>query len=288
MVLQGFVLGLAAALAFGVADFIAAIVVRKIGGNKLLVVTHIATVGIATPYLFLGANLDAIPFLLFPVFAAVSLLLVASLVSFYKGLQLGSVAIVSPIVSAHLVIVILLSVFILGEQIGLIQMMGVGVAVGGVIAASMHVGGSYPRPYRSSKGLLFALVAMLGAGFFVFALGTLPRAVGWFLAIYLIRLITLALLLVAQKGMPNLAWRNTSVKYTLVAVLVGLLQFVGLAAYAMGTQVGSISVAAAAFSVYPIVPIIGGLVIFRERLVTRQSLGLASVLAGLVVLGISG
>ena len=287
MVLEGFVLGLVAALTFGVADFVAAIVARKIGITRLLVVTHVAGVGIATPYLLFGANLHGIPFLFLPAFAVVSLLLIATLVSYYKGLQLGPVALVSPIVSAHLVVVILLSVLVLGERMGSVQIIGMAAAVGGVIIASMALDRSHPDKHQSSKGLWFALAATLGGGFFVFALGALSREVGWFFAIYVVRLITLFILLGAQRAMPNLAWRTVSTKYILVAALVGILQFGGLAAYAMGTQVGPISIVAAAFSVYPIVPMVGGLIVFRERLASRQAFGLATVLAGLMVLAMN-
>ena len=55
----------------------------------------------------------------------------------------------------------------------------------------------------------------------------------------------------------------------------------------MGTNIAPISIVAASFSVYPIIPVIGGLVVFRERLVPRQAMGVATALGGLVVLGLA-
>lgn len=287
MVLEGFVLGLVAAFTFGFADFIAAVAARKMGITRLLLITHIASVGVATPYLVFAADLDGVSLAFLPVFAAVSVLLIAILVSFYKGLQLAPVALVSPVVSAHVVLVILLSVLFMGEQIGPVQIMGMAAAVGGVMLASMTLAGGHPGNRQTMKGLRFAIAATVGGGFWVFAMGALSKEVGWFSTIYLVRVITLILLLAAQTGMRNVEWRTLSVKQALPAVLVGILQICGLAAYTIGAQVGAISITAAAFSVYPIIPIIGGLVVFRERIASRQALGLASVLAGLLVLGIT-
>jgi drug/metabolite transporter (DMT)-like permease len=207
------------------------------------------------------------------------------LISFYKGIQVGPVALVSPIVSAHIVIVIPLSVVFLGERMGPIQITGVTVAMAGVMLASFTVDRSRQDNQRPNKGLLFALGAAVGAGFFVFTLGILSREVGWFLAIYVVRLISLGFVLAAQKTVRSQPWKEIPIKLIMAAALVGTLQIVGLAAYTMGAEVGSISIVATTFSIYPIIPMVGGLVILRERLVSRQAVGLASVLTGLLVLG---
>ena len=153
--------------------------------------------------------------------------------------------------------------------------------------ASMALDKSQLGNQQSGKGVWFAIIATLSAGFLVFALGALSKEVGWFLAIYMARLITLCLVVAAQKSIHTWAWQGLPIIHIAAAALVGILQFGGLAAYTMGAQVGPISIAVAAFSVYPIIPMVGGLIYFRERLASRQVLGLASVLAGLLVLSVS-
>ncbi|MDP6228655.1 MAG: hypothetical protein QF714_13275 [Dehalococcoidia bacterium] len=134
---------------------------------------------------------------------------------------------------------------------------------------------------------MFALAAAVGAGFFVFTLGILSREVGWFLAIYVVRLIGLGIVLAAQRAVRSQPWKEVPIKLILAAALVGALQIVGLAAYTIGAQIGMISVVATTFSVYPIIPMVGGLVLLREKLASRQAVGLASVLTGLLVLGMA-
>jgi len=170
---------------------------------------------------------------------------------------------------------------------GPVQITGVAVAMAGVMLASFTIDRSRQGDNRPNKGLLFALGAAVGAGFLVFALGILSREVGWFLAVYVVRLISLGLVLAAQKAIRSQPWKEIPIKLILAAALVGTLQIVGLGAYTMGAEIGSISVVATTFSVYPIIPMVGGLVLLREKLASKQAVGLASVLTGLLLLGMA-
>ena len=59
----------------------------------------------------------------------------------------------------------------------------------------------------------------------------------------------------------------------------------GVAFFARGDQVGLISITAASSSAYPIIPLIGGLVLLHERLARWQAAGVVLILVGLVLLG---
>ena len=56
--------------------------------------------------------------------------------------------------------------------------------------------------------------------------------------------------------------------------------------FARGNQVGLVAVTAAVSSAYPVIPLIGGLLFFRERLLRQQVGGAILILAGLVLLGL--
>ncbi len=68
---------------------------------------------------------------------------------------------------------------------------------------------------------------------------------------------------------------------------MGMLEVGSLFAFARGAEIGVISIVAAASTTYPIVPILGGLVLFRERLGPTQFVGLGVVVASLVMLGLN-
>ena len=78
----------------------------------------------------------------------------------------------------------------------------------------------------------------------------------------------------SQRGL-GIAW----------AVGVGLVDAAGVAFFARGDQVGLISITAASSSAYPIIPLLGGLVLLHERIARWQAVGVVLILAGLVLLG---
>ena len=283
MVLESFSLGLMAAVVFGAADLIAAVAVRRMGIIRLMLWTHIAAVVIATPYLLLGAELHAIPLTDLALLGGLSALILSGLVTFYKGLQAGPVALVSPIVSAHLILVILLSVLFLGEHLGPVQVLGIAIAIIGIVLASMTVDSPSLGRLHLGKGVSYALLTMVTSGLFVFGIGALSQEFGWFLPIYLVRVASLTILVPVQRATRSMPLWSPSLTLVFVAAIVGILQFTGLAAYAMGAQAGSVSLVAAGFAIYPIIPMVGGVIFFQERLVPRQALGLASVPVGLLV-----
>jgi uncharacterized membrane protein len=74
---------------------------------------------------------------------------------------------------------------------------------------------------------------------------------------------------------PGLTW----------AVAAGLADAAGLIFFTRGDQVGLIAVTGAVSSAYPVIPLIGGLLVFRERLMPQQAGGAVLILAGLILLG---
>ena len=288
MIPQSFVLGLGAAITFGVADFVAVAVARRIGTMSVLVWTHIGGLLVSTPYLLLKADVHTIPVAYWPFFGILALLILVATTSFYKAVQTSPISLVSPIVSAHLVVVILLSVTFMGERTGTVQLVGISLALAGVVLASMTVSNPHISMPHLSKGIVLGITAMLSAGLFVFGIGNLSQELGWFLPIYVVRLCTFTVLLPTNLMIRGRSWRGLlPSSHVLTAILVGVLQFIGLAAYAMGAQIGPISVVAASFSVYPVIPVIGGFILFKEKLAPRQTMGVVSALGGLVILGLA-
>jgi drug/metabolite transporter (DMT)-like permease len=72
-----------------------------------------------------------------------------------------------------------------------------------------------------------------------------------------------------------------------LAVLVGVMELVGTIAYARGAEVGLVSIVTAASATYPLIPVLGGVVLLHERPVPTQYLGIAMVIGGLLLLGVA-
>ena len=280
-------LGLTAAVIFGIADLLAVIVARRTSIPRLLLWVHLGGFIVGVPYLVLAADLGAVSPQLWALLGVLSIIFLGMQSTFYKALKVGSVALVIPIMSAHLIIVIFLSTIFLGERLESIQMLGISIAMVGLLMATMTLQTNNPAGGQLGKGVFYALLTMVGAGVFIFGIGALSKEIGWFLPIFLVRTGSFFILLPVQRLAQAAPWWSPSPKLVFIAIVVGALQFSGMAAYASGAQMGSVSLVAATFSIYPIIPMIGGVILLRERIVPRQAAGLASICAGLLILGMT-
>jgi uncharacterized membrane protein len=158
-------------------------------------------------------------------------------------------------------------------------------APGGLTPGIPVPGPSAGNTAAPAIGVAFGLIAALcyGVGGFMIARYTLR--LGWLVPVVVARggaiVILLGLLATPLRGpagarlAPGLAW----------AVAAGLADAAGLIFFTRGDQVGLVAVTGAVSSAYPVIPLIGGLLVFRERLMRQQAGGAMLILAGLVLLG---
>jgi len=71
-----------------------------------------------------------------------------------------------------------------------------------------------------------------------------------------------------------------------LAALGGVVELFGSMLYARGAEVGLVSIVTAASATYPFIPVLGGVVLLHERLVPNQYVGVALVVAGLMLLAL--
>ena len=81
--------------------------------------------------------------------------------------------------------------------------------------------------------------------------------------------------------------RGLTIPLALGVAVAGIVEMGGMFSYARGTEVGVISIVAAASIAYPLIPMLGGIVVFGERLAFSQWTGLGIALSGLFVLAIA-
>jgi drug/metabolite transporter (DMT)-like permease len=287
------IFGLAAAFAWGSADFEVALVSRKIGSFTTLVLAQLA--GIVFFSALLATPVGSFPrfhpgLLILPVVGVSGAL---SYLAFYRALELGPIALVSPIAAGYAAIVIALSLIFLQEDVAPMALAGAAVTIGGVVLASTDLRGlSVERNGPSAQsvparsGVFFAILAMVGFGVASFLIGMFAQDTGWFTTIYLSRVgsaATLAAILVVT-GARGL--RTAELRRVLLAFAIGVLDIGGFALYARGAEVGRVSITAAASVIYPLIPILVGVAYLRERPAVTQWVGVAAVGVGLILLAL--
>ena len=281
------VFGIAAAVGWGVADFVAAAASKRLGVLRTATGVHLSSSVALAGYFFFVFEPGLLTWLHWAALASISVLGVLVYIVFYRALSEGPVAVVSPIVSSYAIVLIALAVAFSGERLSGWQLVGAASSIGGVVLASFDPRGLSAGGKVIGLGVWLAIATMLGIGVLSYAIGILSRELGWFLPVYISRTMTLGLFIPLTAVMRQWNLRGVTIPLAVAVALAGIVEMGGMFAYARGAEVGVISIVAAASISYPLIPMLGGIIAFGERLAVSQWVGLCIALAGLLVLALA-
>jgi len=297
----GLLTGLAAALSWGTLDLISALASRRIG--SLRVTTGMQLVGASFVWivaLVLGRSVPTDPFVLVGG-ALVGLAGAGAYMSYFTGLRIGPIAVVSGIIGAYGGLTVVLSVVFRGVTLRPVQAIGAAVATAGVvligIAFDVH---SIRATKLAGPGVAFAFVA-----FILFALMTIGSDIvidraGWLGTLMVSRtanaILSVIVLVVASTSMRPRSGAlfagsdpeggGTDRRVVLAVATAGLLDVLGLLAFSYGLEVAQTWLVGLASSFGPAVTILVAVVDLGERLRSAQWIGLGAVAAGVVLIGL--
>jgi drug/metabolite transporter (DMT)-like permease len=215
---------------------------------------------------------------------------VGGYLAMYRGLESGHVGLVSAISACYGGVIAVLSVVLLHERLTVAAAVGIVATVAGVMLAVTRRSGPGSAPAAAAApaiGAVFGVAAALLYGVGGFMIGRYSRNLGWLLPVVVARSGAMVFLLgLLATPLRGPAPRSQALSGIAWAVLAGLVDAAGLAAFTRGDQVGLVAITAAVSSAYPVIPLAGGLLLFRERLMRWQAGGAVLILAGLVLLGL--
>jgi drug/metabolite transporter (DMT)-like permease len=302
----GVVYGLIAALGWGLSAVAATNAARRAGtylavlsGQGLGVLVLLLLAALLRPSFAAADGTVALSL------AGAGLLGLLGYLAFYRALEYGGgVGLVSAISATYGGVTTVLAVVLLGERLAGLGAFGVALAVAGIALAaarpatateaSLAVGepivGVAPAPSRirslSRAGVPLAIASALSYGFGGLVLGEYSARAGWLVAALVAHGASVTALLIALPLLGRRqAWRG-SASGVIWAGAAGLTDAVGLLAFSRGGQAGQVAVTAAVSSVYPVIPLLAGILLFGEQLTRRQLAGVAGIIAGLVLIGL--
>ena len=284
---SGVVLGAGAALCWGVVDVAIALLARRASFASVAFVVHASSVVMLVALaLAIGdsPDLSAAQWLAVLALGPVG---AATYLAFYHALQLGPIAIVSPVASANGALVVVLAVVFLGDTLTATQAIGAVVVLCCVVLAAVEVGERVPDANGADgDGIKLAVVATSLFGAYLFSLAALAEPLGWLMPILLTRAAGLPVLafVVARRG--ERPWELLGPRLLAVACVLGWLEGAGYLLFNRGAEIGEAALTSAAAATYPLVPIAFGLALFHERLRPHQAVGVAGVIAGMALLGL--
>lgn len=280
------IFGLAAALGWGLADFFGALSGRRIGAISTVMSGQVLSA------VFMTAVLVATRTSLEPLGSDVWLLVLNgaaaafAYLTHYKALELGPVAVVSPIGAGYALVGVALAIVILGERPTGLALIGAGIAVAGVALVSTDLKKLREGIHDRLPGLPWSVAAAIGFGVAGFLLGWISDRAGWIAGLWASRVAQivfyLPLVVVFRKELSRIRpgfglW---------IALLAGAADVLGVVAFSSGSERGLNSIVLASSAVFPLIAVTLSVIVFGERLVANQVVGIGLVVGGLLLLGL--
>lgn len=186
---MGVMLGLGAALAWGLADYFAALASRGAGALRVVLGFHLFALIPLTVLVLATDGLAKVSAGEVAFFLGMGAVGWVSYLAFYGALAIGPISVLSPIVSGYAAVTVLLAVLFAGNSLSALQALAVAITIAGAMLASADVRAIVHTKLqrRSALGFVLALCAMALLGAFVFGVSYYRQKIGWLGPIFLAR-----------------------------------------------------------------------------------------------------
>ncbi|MBI3413340.1 MAG: DMT family transporter [Candidatus Aenigmarchaeota archaeon] len=285
-VTESFLLALFSMFSWGIADFIVVHPVRKIGSIRTLVIGQVAIFFMMLAYMlafpgtihFSGQSL----LISFPP----AFLMILGFLALYKGLRIGKVALVAPVVSSWSLVTVVIGFLVFHQIPTLNQAAAALLIVSGIFMAVVKVSEARSSIKKHAmKGSSEALLSMVFFGSSL-AFGKVAiDEVGWLSATFLFSI--WQTLMIAILFFPKMRDKaKVGLKYILIAAASGVLNFLGGLAYNLGISGEYLSVVSPIASASVLITVVLSFAILKERLTKLQYIGVLSVISGIIIMAI--
>jgi drug/metabolite transporter (DMT)-like permease len=279
--LLAFAISLASGLSWGVSDFLGGLQARRIPVLAVLAVSQPAGLVIALALIpVMGADPLPADKLIFA--AAGGAAGMGALAAFYTALAVGTMSVVAPIAALGVVVPVAYGLAE-GEQPAALQLVGIVVAVAGVVILSYEEEVEHAKVARRS--IVLALISALGFGFFFTLLDIAATdEPGWAVASARAGgVVAVAGAVIATR--PSLRGIPAALG---VLMLIGAFDIAANTLFAVASTMGLLPLVAVGGSMYPAFTIFLAHLVLGERLRLPQRVGVALALAGVVLIAAGG
>ena len=205
---------------------------------------------------------------------------IAALTGFYRALAIGTMSVVAPIAATGVSVPVVVGIA-RGDRPAATQLIGIVIAVIGVVLASREHGPGIEDRAGSRAGVALALLAAAGFGCYFVGVQSSARADPvWALLASRVAGVALLVLVAAVQGgiavaRPGRLWP---------LAVMGVLDVSATGLYAVATRHGLLSVVSVAASLYPLATVVLARVVLGERVRRVQEVGIAAALTGVVLM----
>ncbi len=272
------VLALSASVCWGVADFAGGFFSRRL--SAILVVLVLESGGLLGIGVVLAITGEGPPDLESVLLAAVGGIAGAgALICLFRGMALGSMAVVAPVFASGAAIIPVVVGLATGDAVTIVVALGIALAALGILLASLESEHEAERSRQTRKALGFALAGALGAaGFVVASDAASDGSVAWTLLVARAAAIPF---LALGAGMTRA--RRPPPRDLAAIGLVGLIDLAATACFGLAATKGALAIVAVLGAMYPVVTAGLARVVLQERIRRIQLAGVAFALLGVAL-----
>ncbi|HEY6567506.1 MAG TPA: EamA family transporter [Actinomycetota bacterium] len=211
-----------------------------------------------------------------PIAIAPALIGLAGSFAYWLALRDGMLSIVSPTVATSGGVGAVIAITILGERFSTVGLIGIAVAVAGVVLATFTRAGT-------AKGVWWAVLAAVLLGCYTVTLAAATERIGplWSVASYRLTGILVLLPLVAM-SQPTIGLERPMRRLVFGAAA---LETVGFVAFTSALDLGPVAVVAVVTAQFSTVAVVLAAVVLHERLLPHQWVGIAMMIGATTLLG---
>ena len=281
------VFGVLGATAIGIAALITIGLARKIGLINTGLWEKLLAVLIVSPY-FLFTTLESGVMLerweLLVLLGFVNLITYLVLI---KSLQIGPVSVIAPLTTLFSIVSLGLAYLFLDEKLTYIQAVLIGIALTGAVVTVLRSGNFNLVSSSLTAGVLLGLLATLLVGAQMFLQGAISKQIGWFPAVYFPMMLSIFGFIPVSFYKGEIPWQRLSFKSFILLIITSSLKIGGFFLFAKGAELGSVGMVSVGTTTYPLIPIVVGVLLFKERLTFTQIIGISLLLGSLATLAAS-
>ena len=271
-------LALSASLCWGFADFAGGLFSRRI--PAVLVVLVLETGGLIGILLVLAVTREAAPGLETILLAALAGVFgTAGLVCFFRGMAVGSMAVVAPVFASGAAVVPAVFGLATGDSVSALVGVGITLAALGILLASLESEHEAEASRQTRRAVGWALLGALGAAVFVIASdAAADGSILWLLLVARAAAVPFLAVGVVLTG----AARRPAGRDLLAIGAVGLLDLAAGALFGLATTEGALAVVAVLGAMYPVITATLARTVLHERIRRIQVAGVCLALLGVV------
>jgi drug/metabolite transporter (DMT)-like permease len=200
------------------------------------------------------------------------------LVTLYAALAIGPMGVVAPVVSLSVIVPVAYGL-LSGERPAAVQLVGIVVAVGGVLLAARHADERGARITRRAVVLALAAAAGLGSLALLLSRAGETDAVGAVLMARVSSIVLLGVAILVRR--PSL---TTTQRDRVMLAAIGILDCGANLLFTLASQRGLLTLVSVLASLYPVVTVLLARGFLHERLSRVQAGGVALALCGVALI----